>query len=490
VQFASPAYLGFVAVAVAVYFALPWIRARNAWLLLASYAFYWSIAGRWTGVLLSVTVLGYVFGLLVGRAPARSRAARAWLATGIVLTVATLAFFKYGGITAGLLDSVWELAGARGPALELLLPVGISFWTFMTVGYLVDVYRGDAAPTRDPLAHALFVGFFGHVTAGPIGRAGQLLGQLAEKRRFGYEAMRTGLLLMLLGFFRKLVIADPLGVVVDAVYKDPHRYGAQPIVITLATLAFALQIYFDFSGYTDIVRGTAKLFGIDLLPNFDRPYFSASVKEFWRRWHMSLMGWFKDYLYIPLGGSRRGRLRRYGNILIVFLVSGVWHGAGWTFVAWGLLNAAYQIAGELLAPARDRVAGLVGLSDGGAVRRVLAILTTFALTTGAWVLFRSETLADARYIVGKIVRPELTGETLSTLLSLGLTAEQLAVASGAAALVLALEALSFRVDLGAWLASRVLPLRWALYQAALLAVVIFGYYGPVYDAAAFAYFKF
>lgn len=497
-QFSSVEYLLFLAIATTVYFALPGVRSRTVWLLAASYAFYVSLSASWTVVLLGVTALGYAFGLMLGRAehsepdermPGRTKAL---LTAGVLLVLAPLVVFKYTGFATQILrGALFNFGAAQSvPLLRLVLPIGISFWTFITISYLVDVAKAKIPAEKNLLRYALFIAFFPQVTAGPIARGGQLLPQLAEKHRFRYDAMRSGLLLMLWGFFKKLVVADPLGQIVNTVYRDPHKFAHDPLVVLAAALAFSVQIYCDFSGYTDIVRGSARLFGVDLLHNFRRPYESRSIREFWRRWHMSLMSWLKDYVYIPLGGSRVGPWRRRLNILIVFLVSGIWHGAGFTFIVWGLLNGLYQIVGEWLAPARDWIARLLHVRTGGALRNVTATLITFSLTTVAWVFFRARSIREALYVLGLMLHPVWTPHTNYALGHAGLLPVQLKVAVAGALVVFSVEWLSGRVDLPALVYRQNVAVRWATYYAVILSVVVFGYYGPVYNAASFAYFKF
>lgn len=497
-QFASLDYLVFLAVATTVYFALPGVRSRTVWLLGASYLFYVSLSASWTVVLLGVTAVGYGFGLLLDRsehaAPGEKmpRRTKALLTAGVLLVLSALVVFKYTGFASQLLRSaLWNFgAGQQIALIRLVLPIGISFWTFISISYLVDVARGQLPAERNVLRYALFIAFFPQVTAGPIARGGQLLPQLAEKHRFDYEAMRSGLLLMLWGFFKKLVVADPLSQIVNTVYRDPHAFARDPMVILAAALAFSVQIYCDFSGYTDIVRGSARLFGVNLLPNFRRPYESRSIKEFWRRWHMSLMSWLKDYIYIPLGGSRVSPWRRRLNIMIVFFASGLWHGAGVTFIVWGLLNGAYQIVGEWLAPLRDWIARVLRVRPGGAVRNVSATVITFGLTTIAWVFFRADSVRQALYIIGVMFRPVWTPHTNYALGHAGLLPVQLKVALAATVVVFVTEWLSGRIDLPGLIYRQHVAVRWAVYQGAILAVVVLGYYGSVYNAAAFAYFKF
>lgn len=498
-QFASVAYMLFLALAVAVYYALPGPRSRTFWLLAASYFFYYTLSTSWTLVLLGVTLAGYVFGRLLERSgPAQaetpmSRRTKTTLAAGITLILGVLFVFKYLAFAGALANRGLGFVGSSAtvPLLRLALPIGISFWTFQTISYLVDVARGSLSAEHDLPRYALSVGFFPHVTAGPIARGGQILPQLAQKHRFSYEGMRSGLLLMLWGFFKKLLVADPLSVFVGAVFADPHVYADSGLVLAAAAVGFSIQIYCDFSGYTDIARGASRLFGVELMRNFDRPYASRSVKEFWRRWHMTLMGWLKDYVYIPLGGSRVSRGRRYANILAVFALSGLWHGAGLTFIAWGLLNGAYQIAGEVLAPVRARALAISHLRRDGWIHTALQTATTFVLITVGWVFFRADTLTDALYIVPRMFVP--TTAFLADLggsFDIGLSRPEVILTAVAAFVVFAVDFLSSRIDLPRLVYRAPLPVRWAFYETALLVVVIFGHYGPAFKAADFVYFKF
>lgn len=496
-QFGSVEYLIFLTCAAVVYFALPGVKSRTLWLLAASYFFYATLSASWTVVLLGVTAVGYVFGLLLDRSehaaghkiPSRTRGV---LVLGIAIVLAVLFTFKYAGFASGALSgALWRLgAGQPVPLIRLALPVGISFWTFQTIAYLIDIARGNQAAERNVLSYGLFIAFFPQVSAGPIARSGQLLPQLATKHRFEYDLMRSGLLLMLWGFFKKLVVADPLAMIVNTVYGDPDKFATDPIVLIAATVAFSVQIYCDFSGYTDIVRGSARLFGVNLLPNFARPYEARSIREFWRRWHMSLMSWFKDYVYIPLGGSRVSPWRRRLNILAVFLVSGLWHGAGLTFVVWGLLNGLYQIVGEWLAPLRERVAGQFKLRPESSIRKVIATMITFGLVTIAWVFFRAESMADAFLILQAMLRPVWTSHTNYALGHIGLSLIQLKVVAVATATVFITEWISGRIDLPGLVYRQNVVVRWIIYQGTVMTVVIFGFYGAQYDAASFAYFKF
>lgn len=284
------------------------------------------------------------------------------LAVCIVLNLAVLFFFKYNKFffenVERVLRIIFHIQFTR-PKFDVLLPVGISFYTFQALGYVIDVYRDDINAEKNFFRYALFVSFFPQLVAGPIERSQNLLTQLAQKHKPNFEQMRDGLLLMLWGFFLKIVLADRIAIFVDTIYGDINKYGGWYLIV--ATVLFAVQIYCDFAGYSTIATGASEILGIRLMENFNAPYFSQSVSEFWRRWHISLSSWFRDYVYVPLGGNRKGTLRKYVNIMIVFLVSGLWHGAGWSYVAWGGLNGAYQVIGSVLKPLRDKTVAILGL---------------------------------------------------------------------------------------------------------------------------------
>ena len=330
--FHSFAYFTFFPCVVALYFAIP-PRHRWALLLAASYYFYAAWKPEYLLLIVASTLVDYLVGLGLGRH--REPRVRRWLlAASLILNLGLLGVFKYadffGQSLAGLARA---LGGGRNiPALNLLLPVGISFYTFQTLSYTIDVYRGEREPERHLGRFALYVSFFPQLVAGPIERSTHLLPELRAARPFDLDRVLSGLLLFAWGLFKKLVIADRAAAFVDAVYADPERFQGPTIIV--ATYLFAFQIYADFSGYSDMAVGSARVMGIELMENFDRPYAARSITDFWRRWHISLSTWFRDYLYIPLGGNRVVPRRRLFNVLVVFVLSGLWHGASWTFVAW------------------------------------------------------------------------------------------------------------------------------------------------------------
>ncbi|WP_373354017.1 MBOAT family protein [Pseudoroseicyclus sp. CXY001] len=397
--FTDLTFWAFFAVVGALYVALPH-RAQNRMLLIASYVFYGAWDWRFLGLILFSTLVDYLVGLRLG-AEERPAHRKRLLGVSLACNLGLLAVFKYLGFFA---ESFEALAGLFGYApgwvtLQIVLPVGISFYTFQTLSYTIDVYRRDLRPTRDFLDFALFVAFFPQLVAGPIERARTLLPNIELPRQLSWEALRRGTVLCLLGLIKKVVIADGIAPSVDAIYASPDPAR---IDILFATWLFAIQIYCDFSGYTDIARGVAKILGFELMRNFAQPYFAADPQEFWRRWHISLSSWLRDYLYIPLGGSRGGRWRTYRNLMLTMLLGGLWHGAAWNFVLWG----AWQ--GGLLAVHRA-FAGRHGRVGEGERRGALAwgwrlvkIAAFFQLVAYGWLLFRAGSFAQIAEFTGRL----------------------------------------------------------------------------------------
>jgi alginate O-acetyltransferase complex protein AlgI len=395
--FNSLAFAVFLPVVLAGYYVLNQ-RAQNLWLLAASLVFYGWWDPRFLLLLAVPTVIDYVCALRI--AGARSREARKrYLLFSVATNLAILGFFKYFNFFVDSAVVAIEALGleASRPLLEVVLPVGISFYTFHELSYVIDVYRGHLAPVRDFSVYVLYVLYFPQLVAGPIARASSLLPQLVRKREVTWEHVRAGLVLMLVGFFKKIGIADAVAPLVDERFLDPAACSGADLL--LALYLFSLQIYCDFSGYTDIARGVSKLFGIELLLNFNHPYFAENITDFWRRWHISLSTWLRDYLYVPLGGNRGGTLRTYRNLMLTMLLGGLWHGASWTFVVWGGLHGLYLSVHKYFlehrAPRAERLAPVAG----GA--RLLKIAATFHLVALAWIFFRADSFAAAwAYLVG------------------------------------------------------------------------------------------
>jgi D-alanyl-lipoteichoic acid acyltransferase DltB (MBOAT superfamily) len=473
----------FLPLVLLIFFLLPGNKQRLGFLVVASYYFYMCWRWEYLLLILAQTEINYVGALGIQRAATR-RGRKFWLVAGLASTLAILFFFKYFNFAAG---SVGAIASAFGghwkPArLDFLLPIGISFHTFQTLGYLVDVYRGRVPPEKNFVKFALFVSFFPLLVAGPIERAGNLLPQFEVHQRLRYDNVAAGLRLILWGVIKKMVIADRVGTVVSTVYGDPRAFPGQLLI--LATFLFAVQIYCDFSGYSDIAIGAARIFGYQLMTNFRMPYFSTSLAEFWQRWHISLSTWFRDYLYIPLGGNRVSTPRWVVNILLVFTLSGLWHGANWTFVIWGAIHGAGLAFERLvMVPFGTRLARL-GLNPEGGILRALRWLVVFGVVLCAWVFFKASTAAQAFSILRGFF--DWHGFTTGQVMGLGLPAFELGLAAcSVVALVLVDAALFWQPAFVQRLwAQR--PVRWSLYLAGFYSIVFFAVYGRV----EFIYFQF
>ncbi len=392
--FNSFEFLIFFPIVVAMYFALPY---RWRWLLLlsASYYFYMCWKAEYALLIIASTVIDYYAAKWMSRTPDRARRKK-FLLLSLVSNLGMLFGFKYFTFFNESLRSLFHAFNIfyGVPVYEVLLPVGISFYTFQTLSYTIDVYKGEIPAETHFGKFALYVTFFPQLVAGPIERSQNLLPQL-QSLRYDFDGDRVvnGLRLMLWGFFKKVVIADRLAPYVNLVYNNPGDYHGMQII--LATLFFAFQIFCDFSGYSDIAIGAAKIFGVNLMKNFDRPHSAKSISEFWKRWHISLSTWFKDYVYIPLGGNRTIKWRWYYNLFITFLISGLWHGANWTFIVWGALHGFYLVFAIVSRPLREALVRLAGLDKVPTLLQAGRLLCTFVLVNLGWLFFRANSIADA-----------------------------------------------------------------------------------------------
>jgi len=392
-------------------FALYWLLNRNLkWqnglVVLASYVFYGWWDWRFLSLIVFSTLVDYIVGITLQNSQNQlRRKLLLWLS--IAVNLGFLGFFKYFNFFADNFVTAFSFFGQEvsSRSLDIILPVGISFYTFQTLSYTIDVYKRKMEPTTNFIAFSAYVAFFPQLVAGPIERAQQLLPQFFRKRQFSYSESVDGMRQILWGLFKKMVIADNCAVYVDMAFGNSDT--ASGSVLLMGAIFFAFQIYGDFSGYSDIAIGTARLFGFRLMQNFAFPYFSRDIAEFWRRWHISLSTWFRDYLYIPLGGSRGGLGMSIRNVFIIFVVSGFWHGANWTFVFWGALNAAYFLPLMLLKRNRKNIEVVAPGKWFPNIRDGLSILGTFAITVLAWVFFRAENIGHAFDYIENIFAPSL-----------------------------------------------------------------------------------
>jgi D-alanyl-lipoteichoic acid acyltransferase DltB (MBOAT superfamily) len=472
--FNSLHFLLFFPVVTALYFLLPY-RWRVPFLLAASCYFYMALIPVYILILCFVITVDYFAGILIEGAQGRRR--KLFLLASLAANLGVLGFFKYFNFFNTNFTAFFQLFGVRPLVsnLSIILPIGLSFHTFQSISYTVEVYRGAQKAERHFPTYALYVLFYPQLVAGPIERPQNLLHQFYEEHDFDYRRVTDGLKLMAWGMFKKVVIADRLAVAVNMVYDNPTAYAGIPMI--LATYYFAVQIYCDFSGYSDIAIGAAQVMGFRLMENFNRPYYSKSISEFWKRWHISLSTWFRDYLYIPLGGNRVSKRRWRFNLFFVFLVSGLWHGAGWTFIIWGGLHGAYLIIALWTRGLRDKFIRRTGLQKFHTLRKAAAVFVTFNLVCFAWIFFRARSLADAFYVVRHLFTwpSKVGGETgLFPTGALILDRADLLIALAAVALMEAVHLIQRRRKMRHFLSEKPMWMRWAMYYTLTMGILLFG----------------
>ena len=487
--FNSIDFLIFFPVTVAVFFFVP-RKLRSVWLLAASYYFYMSWNPKYALLIAFVTLISWCSGLALGSSAVGKnlRRRKMIIAADLVCCLGILFVFKYAGFftesVCRILSRFGIYIAARRP--DLLLPVGISFYTFQTLSYTIDVYRGTTSPERNPVKYALFVSFFPQLVAGPIERSGNLLKQIRKiesLRVWDPERIKKGFLLMMWGLFQKMVIADRASIAADHVLRNYRSYGF--VELSAAMILFAFQIYCDFGGYTNIARGAAQVMGFSLMQNFRQPYFARSIKDFWRRWHISLTGWFTDYLYIPLGGNRKGTMRKWLNILIVFAVSGLWHGADWSFVVWGLIHAVLQITEDMFTKLSGK--SFAADEDVSLSRRIAEASGTFVLTDLAWIFFACGSIRQAGGVLIRMAKVFVT----SRITDMGLSRIDWQILITALLILMLVDILHERhISIHDFMARQQVWFRWAAVLGLVWAVIMFGVYGMEYDAGTFIYFQF
>ena len=501
--FNSLAYLIFFPIISLLYFLIPWQRVRNIMLLIASYYFYMRWDPRFIVLMIGVTLVTYLDAIFIDisrreaaeNVPPDKRHtgnAKIYTTVTLIFTLSVLAWFKYANFLAENLVSLMSLLHIELaiPKLNVALPVGISFFTFQSLSYVIDVYRGTTQVEKNFFRYALFVSFFPQLVAGPIERSGHLLQQFKVKHDFDSKRVLKGLMMMVWGFFIKMVIADRVAIIVDQVFNYYTSY--QGTILLLGACLFSFQIYCDFNGYSLIAIGSAQVLGFDLIQNFEQPYLARTVADFWRRWHMSLTNWFRDYIYFPLGGSRCSKIKRYRNIMVVFLVSGLWHGAAWTYVVWGGLNGMMQVIGDIINPARKKVLAALHVNENSFGHRLVQTLMTYIFVTIAWVFFRAPTMKSAvDIIVGSVstFNPWVLFD--GTIYTLGLNQVDFWIMIVSLLILLGVDILhENKIRIRDRLLEQPLVVRWAVVYAAVFMILIFGIYGPGYDAASFIYFQF
>ncbi len=496
--FNSIQFLIFFPFVTVVYFFIP-ARIKYLWLLVASYYFYMNWNPKYAILLLFTTVITYLSGMFIERIAQSSLTdqrkktlRKLFVVFSFICNFGVLFFFKYLSFAVGVICKVLGLLHIRlsVPNFNILLPVGISFFTFQALSYTVDVYRGQTRAETNFFRYALYVSFFPQLVAGPIERSRNLLHQLANPVKFDFDRAKDGFLLMLWGYFLKIVIADRIAIVIDTIYGDPTTYTGFYIIV--ATVLFAFQIYCDFAGYSTIAIGTSKIMGIHLMENFNAPYLSTSIADFWRNWHISLTSWFRDYIYIPLGGSKKGILKKYINCLIVFLLSGLWHGASFAFVLWGGLNGIYQILGSVTASIRTRFIYFLRLNEKSIGFRVYKIIITFLLVDFTWLFFRAGSIEVARTVLKSLFfeyNPWILFD--GSLYNCGLDQKNFNFALICILVLMFADYLKLK---GKKIRAIICEQDW-LFQIVFIAfavcfILIFGVWGSTYDAKEFIYFQF
>ncbi|MCR5610470.1 MAG: MBOAT family protein [Clostridiales bacterium] len=480
-----------------LYFLLPH-KLRNPLLLISSYVFYAAYDLKLTAYLVITTLFAYVIGILIDRSR-EGKGAKVWMIIGVCANVLVLAFYKYFNFLSSTAASFVKM---KPITLKWLVPLGISFITFTVISYIVDVYRGKIKSEKNILKFALFVSFFPKVVQGPIERAGDILPQFDVKHSFDLERFREGMLMAIYGLFMKMVVADTAAIIVNTIYGDLETYSGAAVL--LATVLFSFQIYFDFAGYSYTAIGAAKVLGFDFSPNFCQPYMSLSVSEFWRRWHCSLNRWLTEYIYIPLGGSRCSKRERRFNVLVTFGISGLWHGADWGYVIWGLLNGVYVNIENMIKGAREKRGKDVKKAPRTFIGRELKRILTFILITFTWVFFRTEKLSFALAVFKRIfthfrfvgfikyVFTQLKAGPQNTLFGIdaffGVWPFVLCFAAAIVVDVIAhRRSLASKKNIAAELSTGRRWLRWGLSYIMIFAIIIFGIYGYGYNSSAFIY---
>lgn len=495
--FNSLEYLVFLPVVVTVYFSIP-KRIRKIWLLIASYFFYMCWNSKYALLILSSTIITFFTAKMLDRielsyhASKRTRYKKYIMAGSIGINMLILFYFKYISMMFAIIGGIAEKIGVafRPSRIDVLLPVGISFYTFQAIGYIIDVYRGDTPAEKDFVKYALFVSFFPQLVAGPIERSRRLLNQLSCDADMEPIKIIDGLLMILWGLFLKIVIADRIAIFVDTIFNNSYEYEGCYFVVAIAL--FSIQIYCDFAGYSIIAKGSAQMLNIDLIENFDSPYLATSVTEFWRRWHISLTSWFKDYLYIPLGGSRKGKIRKYINKMIVFLLSGLWHGADLSYVVWGGINGFYQIVGEQFEAKMKRLEKRIGIEEKSIFSKCFKMIITYALISFSWIFFRANSCRHAMHIIKSIVlirNPWILCD--ESLYSCGLDRKNFWLMLISIFVLLCVDIEKRKgVSIREIVLEESLIVRACFTAFAIVVIAIFGIWGPAYNAANFIYFQF
>ncbi len=492
--FNSVDFLIFFPVVTLIYFLMP-KKLRYLWLLAASYFFYMCWSAKYAALLFFSTASTWAAGLLVGKVK-QDKLKKLTVAGCVLVNMGILFIFKYFNFFQDTVNRILEKFNLQiwERSLDILLPVGISFYTFQALGYIIDVYREKTEPEKNLLRYALFVSFFPQLVAGPIERSENLLRQMQgieQQKLWNYERVTKGLTLMVWGLFVKMVIADRVALLVNTVFDSFYMYGT--VSLAAGAVGFALQIYCDFMGYSTIAVGAARVLGFELMENFETPYFARSVGEFWRRWHISLSTWFRDYVYIPLGGNRCSKGRKYMNLMLTMGVSGLWHGANWTFVAWGLIHGVYQVVGDMTKKLREKLyMGLQVKRESFSFKFAQAV-STFVLVDLAWIFFRADSIGVALDYCKRIfTRWDPWSLFNGELYTLGLDRFEFNVLTVAVVVLFLVELIRYlkKETITDFLEKQCIWFRWGVILLLISAILVYGVYGIKFEASQFIYFQF
>ena len=489
--FNSTEFMIFFPITLILYWIFP-KKYRYICLFIASYTFYMFWNPKYALLMGTSTVVTFLSGVLIEKLKYK----RTVVAFSFIINLAILIFFKYFDFLLQNINIVLSALNIQliNKPFDVILPVGISFYTFQALSYTIDVYRGEIKSEKNIIKYALFVSFFPQLVAGPIERSNNLLIQienLEKVKRFDYDRITEGLTLMLFGYFQKMVIADRAAILVDTVFNGYYEYNSMALI--LAAIFFAIQIYCDFGSYSLIAIGTAKVMGINLMENFNTPYFARSVKEFWGRWHISLSTWFRDYLYIPLGGNRCSNIRKSFNILVTFLVSGLWHGANFTFIAWGAIHGVFHVIEEQLKPIKEKYLNKFKIKTNAFSFAFIEIIITFIIVDLAWIFFRAETIHDAIHYIQRIfTRIDLWTLFDVTLYNLGLNIFEMNILIIALFILIAFDLVKYtrKESIFEFLNKQNLYFRWFVMLFLIFYIIVYGKYGAGFDPKQFIYFQF
>ena len=495
--FNSMHFFVFFPIVLLIYYIIP-KKTRYVWLLVCSYYFYMCWNAKYALLIGTSTIVTFFSGLFIEYFSQKENdkvkiwGMRTTVFLSFFINLGILIVFKYLDWILGNINALFGQDISM--PFSLVLPVGISFYTFQALSYTVDVYRKDITAEKNILKYALFVSFFPQLVAGPIERSKNLLEQvrdLSVRQLWNGRKVLEGFIIMVWGYFMKLVIADRISILVDNVFD--HYFMHNSVALFLGALGFTIQIYCDFASYSTIAVGAAKIMGFELMENFDTPYFSKSIKEFWRRWHISLSGWFRDYLYIPLGGNRKGKFRTYANLMITFLVSGLWHGASWHYVIWGGIHGLYQIIGDILSPIKKKILIMGNVNTSAISYRIGQTLLTFFMVMLAWIFFRAETLGDAvKYIIRLFSQFDPWSLFNGNIYTYGLNRFQMNILLFSLVLLFLISLIKKlkKLNLAEFLMTQGFVFRWGTVLFLILFIYVFGMYGEGFDAKQFIYFQF